>query len=133
MADGISTKIDMQYAEDKPVFLFCDCSLNKKYSFWNIQRVEAEKLIRKLKMFKQLTWNQFANLPRSKGLTPENSGSESFGMIDEQNTSLEKTMGQYHYFHFRIEEDGLFRVFGYQNMHYFCITHIDPKGIIHHS
>ncbi|MFH1454864.1 MAG: hypothetical protein ABIF22_00875 [bacterium] len=52
-------------------------------------------------------------------------------MIDEQNTSPEKLAEQY-YFHFRVEQRGLFRVFGYQKRQFFCITHIDKDGKIHH-
>ena len=37
-----------------------------------------------------------------------------------------------YYFHFRIEQNGKFRVFGYQKEQFFCITHIDRKGEIHH-
>jgi preprotein translocase subunit SecB len=71
-------------------------------------------------------------MPRESGLTPEKSGTESFGMIHEQNTSLEKVVEQY-YFHFRVEQKGVFRIFGYQKREFFCITHIDRDGIIHHS
>mgnify|MGYP001571944028 FL=1 len=80
----------------------------------------------------KLTWAQFATLPRESGITPENPDRESFAMIHKQNTSAKKLIEQY-YFHFRVEQKGLFRVFGYQRDQFFCITHIDYQGKIHHS
>lgn len=133
--DGFNTpsKINLQFAEYKVVFSICDCSLDKKYSFYyGLNRESSEKFLKKLKHLEQLTWSQLSALPREDGLTPEKTDAESFQMIHEQNTCPDKLVEQY-YFHFRVEKKGLFRVFGYQYKHYFCITHIDYKGRIHHS
>lgn len=77
-----------------------------------------------------MTWRQFAALDRKNGLTVEDKNSESFSMINEQNTSAQKIAEQY-YFHFRVDPVTKFRVFGYQKGKYFCITHLDPLGKIH--
>jgi hypothetical protein len=126
-----SSKIDLEYSEHKVLFLICDCSLDKNYSFWKLSKEQACDFIRRLKYLETLQWKQFANLPRDSGLTPEKSGTSSFDLIHDQNTSAEKLTEQY-YFHFRIEQRGLFRVFGYQRKQYFCITHIDRGGLVHH-
>ena len=123
------SKIDLRYAEEKIVFVICDCSLQKHYSFYGLSREEATKLIAKLKYIENYTWKQFANLDRTNGLTSEKPNTASFNMIHEQNSSVGKLVAQY-YFHFRVEKADLFRVFGYQKNHYFCITHIDPDGKI---
>ncbi len=132
--DGFDTpsKIDLRFTEHKIVFLICDCSLDKKYSFWKLTREQAEKLIERLRYLEKLTWKQLSALDRKHGLTTEKTTSDSFAMIDGQNTSGRNLTEQY-YFHFRVEKDGKFRVFGYQKDHYFCITHIDFDGVIHHS
>lgn len=130
MANEVSTKIDIQYAEKKIIFLICDCSLHKDYSFWKLSRNQAEMFIERLKYIEQLDWNQFSNLGREKGITSEISGTDSYEIINEQNTSPEKFIEQY-YFHFRIKHGEKFRVFGYQKRQYFCITHIDYEGKIH--
>lgn len=126
------SKIDLRYAEHKVLFLICDCSLDKHYSFWKLTREQAERFIKRLRYVEQLTWSQFSNLPRDgTGPTVEKYDTDSFNMIHNQNTSAEKIAEQY-YFHFRIEPRGLFRVFGYQKKQFFCITHIDYEGRIHH-
>jgi len=125
------TKFDLQYAEEKVRFSVCDCSLDKKYSFWCLNREQARRFIERLKHFEKLTWRQFANSSRENGLTPEKSGSPNFNLIHEQNTSESKLVEQ-HYFHFRVGQTGLFRVFGYQREQFFYITHIDPYGRINH-
>ncbi len=125
------SKIDLRFAEQKIIFLICDCSLDKNYSFWKLSREQAERFIKRLKHIEQLTWSQFSNLPRASGLTPEKSEDTSFDLIHGQNTAAEKLVEQY-YFHFRVEQTGLFRIFGYQKRQFFCITHIDRDGIIHH-
>jgi hypothetical protein len=125
------SKIDLGYSDEKVLFLICDCSLDKKYSFYSLTKEEAKQFIGRLRTIEGLSWSQFGALPREKGITTEKSGTESFGMIDEQNTSPEKITEQY-YFHFRVGGDK-FRVFGYQKKRYFCITHIDPQGKIHHT
>ena len=131
--DEISTKFDLEYAEFKVRFSICDCSLDKKLSFWKLDsREHAERFISRLKYLEKLTWTQFANLPRENGLTLEKPGTPNFKLIDRQNTS-EKKLIEPRYFHFRIEQKGLFRVFGYQYEQFFCITHIDPHGNINHS
>ena len=127
----ISTKFDLQYSESKIFFSISDCSLDRKYSFWCLDKEQAKKFINKLKHIEKLTWGQFANLERKKGLTVEKKDSKNFELIGEQNTSESKLVEQY-YFHFRIEQTGLFRVFGYQRNQVFYITHIDPNGKVNH-
>ena len=125
------TKIDLQYTESRVIFSICDCSLDKKYSFWCLNREEATKFLKKLQYIEKLTWGQFASLPQKNGITTEKPDSENFTLIHEQNSSARKIVEQY-YFHFRVEQTGVFRVFGYQRDHFFCITHIDPDGKINH-
>lgn len=134
--DGFNTasKIDLRYSEQKIVFTICDCSLDKKYSFYyGLNRETAEKFIDKLKHFELYEWRQLSGLDRKHGLTTERPGTDSYNMIDSQNNSPEKLTGEKYYFHFRIEQTGKFRVFGYQKKQFFCITHIDYKGQIHHD
>ena len=126
------SKIDARYAESKVLFSISDCTTAKNYSFWCLDRTQAEDLLKRLRYFEQLEWRQFGALDREHGLSVEKPDSESFKMIHEQNSSPEKLIEQY-YFHFRVEQKGLFRVFGYQKGRLFCITHIDPGGKIHHS
>jgi len=132
MNDPTPSKIDILHAESKVFFYFCDCSLNKKYSFYNLNKEESTKLIKKLKHIEQMTWKQWASLDRKNGLTKEIEGTNSFDMIQAQDSSEQQLAGVRHYFHFRIEQTNLFRIFGYQRGHFFCITHIDPSGDIHH-
>lgn len=132
MDDGETpTKFDLQFAEHKVCFSICDCSLDKKYSFWCLDREQATKFIDKLRHIEKLTWKQLASLPRKNGLTSEKQGSPNYDLIHGQNTSERKIVEQY-YFHFRVEQTGLFRIFGYQEAQFFCITHIDPDGRINH-
>ena len=125
------TKFDLQYAENKVRFSICDCSLDKKYSFYCLSREQAKKFLKKLRHIEKMQWKQFMSLPRKNGATSEKSGSENFNMIHEENTSERKVVEQY-YFHFRVEQTGLFRIFGYQIDQFFYITHIDPSGEINH-
>ncbi|MCX6719010.1 MAG: hypothetical protein NTZ38_01385 [Candidatus Taylorbacteria bacterium] len=131
--DGIMTpsKFDFQYAESTIIFRICDCSLDKKYSFYDISREQAERFIKRLQHIEKLTWKQFMALDREHGVTVEIKGSESFEMIDGQNTSANKLLERY-YYHFRVEQKGVFRIFGYQDKQFFHITHIDSAGKIHH-
>jgi hypothetical protein len=131
--DEITTpsKIDLRYAEQKVIFLITDCSLHKNYSFWNLTKIQAGDFIKRLHHIEKLTWSQFSSMPRENGITSEKRDTDSFNMIHEQNTTPEKFVEQY-YFHFRVEQRGLFRVFGYQKRQYFCITHIDYGGRVHH-
>ena len=125
------TKFDLQYTESKVIFSICDCSLDKKYSFWCLDREEATKFLKRLQHIEKLTWGQFASLPRKNGITTEKPDSENFTLVHNQNSSARKIVEQY-YFHFRVEQTDLFRVFGYQRDQFFCITHIDPDGKINH-
>ena len=125
------TKFDLLYTEHKVVFSICDCSLDKKYSFWCLNKEQATKFRDRLRHIEKLTWKQFASLPRKNGLTPEKSDSPNFDLIHSQNSSERKIVEQY-YFHFRVEQINLFRVFGYQRGQFFYITHIDPKGEVNH-
>ena len=128
---GTTTKIDLQYADKTVCFSIASCSLDKKYSLIGLTKEEVKKLIEKLKRFEEKTWKQLAAQPRKSGLTPERKGSKSFNLVDNQNPNKDKLLEQ-HYFHLRIEQKGLFRIFGYQKGHVFYITHIDRKGNIHH-
>ncbi|MDO8492736.1 MAG: hypothetical protein Q7S34_03800 [bacterium] len=125
------TKFDLQYTEYKVTFSICDCSLDKKYSFYSLNREEATKFLKRLQHIEKLTWGQFISLPRKNGVTAEKPNSENFNLIHGQNSSERKIVEQY-YFHFRVEQIDLFRVFGYQRGQLFCITHIDPDGKINH-
>lgn len=125
------TKFDLQYTESKVIFSICDCSLDKKYSFYSLNREEATKFLRRLQHIEKLTWGQFTSLSRKNGVTTEKSDSENFDLIHGQNSSEGKLVEQY-YFHFRVEQTDLFRVFGYQRGQFFCITHIDPDGRVNH-
>ena len=87
--------------------------------------------MKRLQHIEKLTWGQFIALPRESGLTPEKFGSEGFWIVDAQNSSERKLVERY-YFHFRIEQKGLSRVFVYQCDQFFCITHIDYQGKIYH-
>jgi hypothetical protein len=125
------SKFDFQYAESTVIFSICDCSLDKKYSFYNISREQAERFIGRLRHIEKLTWKQLMAMDREHGVTIEKSGSGSFEMVDGQNTSASKLLERY-YYHFRVEQKGVFRVFGYQHRQFFYITHIDSMGKIHH-
>ncbi len=125
------TKFDLQHSESNVVFSISDCSLGKKYSFWCLNKEQAKRFLARLIYVEKLTWSKFANLPRDKGVTSEKVGSDNFDLIHKQNTSASKLVEQY-YFHFRVEQRGLFRVFGYQRNQFFYITHIDPDGKINH-
>src|SRR3990167_8213968 len=102
------TKFDFQYTESKAIFSICDCSLDKKYSFYNLSREDATKFLKKLQRIEKLTWSQFTSIPRTNGVTTEKRGSENFNLIHGQNSSERKLVEQY-YFHFRVEPAGLFR------------------------
>jgi hypothetical protein len=131
--DGLTpSKIDSRYSEHKVLFSICDCSTGKNSSFYNITRIQAEEFLGRLKHIEKLEWRQLAALPRESGITVERPDSDSFNMINEQNSSLEKLTEQY-YFHFRVEQKGKFRIFGYQRGQLFCITHIDADGRVHHD
>ncbi len=125
------SKIDLLHAEKRVVFSISNCSLDKKYSFWKLNREQAKKFLSRLQYFERFTWKQLAALQRKNGLTTEKPDSDSFAMIDEQNTSGQ--IVEKYYFHLRIEQDRLFRIFGYQRGQFFSITHIDYNGRMHHS
>lgn len=125
------TKINLVYAEEMIHFSVCDCSLDKKYSFWCLSKEQAKEFLDKLKYVEQLTWKQFSSFPRENGLTLEKSRSPNFDLINTQSTYEGNLIEQY-YFHFRVGKTKLFRVFGYQKQQFFCITHIDPNGKINH-
>ena len=128
---GPATKIDLQSADEKICFSITDCSLDKKYSFWSLNKNQATALLKQLNHIEKLTWKQFSNLSRQNGITPEKPGTPNFNIIDEESTAMENITEKY-YFHFRVKKTGLFRVFGYQKKQFFCITHIDPDGRINH-
>ncbi len=132
--DTTSKRIDFNYSDHGVVFSIRDCSLDGKYSFWKMDKKEAERLIKRLGYFENMTWRQFSALPREKGITKEKKNTESFEMIKNQDSSTKKIAGETYYFHFRVSgTKKTFRVFGYQERHFFCITHIDREGRIHHK
>lgn len=124
------SKIDLRFTESKVVCSISDCSTHKRFSFWSLNRKQAEALVQRLKHIERLTWRELSALDRERGLTPEKSDSDSFAMIHEQNSCERKLLEQY-YFHIRIEQKGSFRIFGYQNGSCFYITHIDPNHSVH--
>lgn len=132
--EGIDTtpsKIDLRYAEQTVVFTISDCSLDKKYSFYTLTKEEAGRFLSCLKHLEEMSWSMLAGLDRKHGLTVEKETSDSYEMIDAQNMSGQIT--EKYYYHLRVEQTGKFRVFGYQQGRFFCITHIDKGGIIHHT
>ena len=131
MSTEAQTKIDLEFADSSVVFGISSCSSHKKHSFWVLVRIEAEEFLGKLRYFEQMTWKQFGALPRENGLTSEIQGTGSYNMIDQQNNSASKLVER-RYFHFRVKQKSLFRVLGYQYKNIFYITHLDPKGILHH-
>jgi len=132
----ISTKVDINFFEKEVRFLISRCSVNKKQSFYyKIDREKAKKMIDCLKHLEKMTWSQFSAIDRKLkgGLTREFIGSDSFKMIEEQDDSEDKIMGEKYYFHFRVDPNTKFRIFGFQKKEFFCITHIDPNGDIQHD
>lgn len=127
-----SSKIDLRYSDEFVAFRISDCSLDKSYSFYKLTREQAERLIQRIRHVEKMTWRQLSGLSREDGITTEKPSSESYSLIDQQNTQAEKLFEKY-YFHLRIEKVGLFRIFGYQCGVFFCITHIDYQGKIHHG
>jgi len=125
------SKFDLLYAESNIVFTISDCSPDKGYSFWNLDKEHAKRFLKRLQYIEKHTWKQFMALSREAGATLERFGSESFNMIDARNTSFQ--MVEKYYFHFRVDKVDKFRVFGYQRGQFFSITHIDYQGEIHHS
>jgi hypothetical protein len=65
------TKIDLQYTEFRVIFSICDCSLDKEYSFWRLDREQATRFLKRLQYIEKLTWGQFASLPQKNGITIE--------------------------------------------------------------
>lgn len=126
----VSSKINIQYSESNIIFGISRCCCDKKYSFFGLDKNEAENLVKRLQHIEQMTWKQFSSLDRDLGITPEIPDSKTFNMIDNQNSSETKLMERY-YFHFRVKNRDLFRVFGYQYKNIFYITHLDPKGELH--
>jgi len=78
MDDQAPSKIDLRHTESRVVFSISDCSLNKNYSFYGLNREEATKLIKRLQHIEKMTWGQLIGLPRKSGLTLEKSGSDEF-------------------------------------------------------
>src|SRR3990167_3539109 len=89
------TKSDLQYAETKVRFSICDCSLDKKYSFWCLNKEQATKFLNRLRYIEKLKLKEFANLPRKNGVTPEKSGSPNFDLIHAQSTYEGNIVEQY--------------------------------------
>src|SRR5258708_5343542 len=81
------SKIDLRFAESKVIFLICECSLDKKLSFYSLNREEATRFIKRLKHIEKMTWGQFAAVDRKVGITSENPNTESFEMVHSHNTS----------------------------------------------
>ncbi len=130
-SSNISSKIDLEFSEHKIVFAISDCSLKKKFSFYNLNKSMAKEFVSCLKKIEKMTWGQFSGLNRKNGLTVEDPDSDNFKMIDQENSSIDQLVEK-HYFHFRVKKDDLFRVFGYQRKQFFYITQIDPGGKKNH-
>jgi hypothetical protein len=132
MLTEVSTKIDLEYAESYVIFGITSCSADKKYSFWKLDnRNQAEDFLSRLQHYEKMTWKQLSSLPRETGLTVETEGSKSYEMIDSQNRNASKLIEK-RYFHFRVKDRDLFRVFGYQDKNIFYITHLNTNGDLHH-
>ena len=86
------TKFDLQYTESKIIFSICDCSLDKKYSFYNLSREEATKFLKRLQHIEKLTWGQFTSLSRKNGVTNEKPDSGNFDLIHGQNSSAKNLL-----------------------------------------
>lgn len=126
-----STKIDLRYANEDIAFRISDCCTKNKYSLSKLSRNEAKEFVNSLKEQEKKTWKQLSANLRNTGLTSERPNTNSYQMIDEENSSPSKITGEKYYFHFRTKATGVYRVFGYQWKKYFFITHIDTKGKIH--
>lgn len=126
------SKIDLQYADSTVIFRFHDCCLKKGRSFYDLSRDQATVLLERIRYIERLTWRQLSGLGRKDGLTVEIPNSETYALIEEQNSS-DRLLVERHYFHIRVEKSDTFRLFGYQYKEFFCITHIDPIGRFHHS
>lgn len=130
----VSTKIDLNYSEERVVFSICNCSLDKDFSFYKLSKREAKRFLKTLKKYERMEWRQLSSLPRKNGITKEKPGTKSYEMIKEKDKSGSQVTGEPYYFHFRVDgTDNPFRVFGYQEERFFHITHIDREGNIHHS
>ena len=128
------TKIDLEFKDQAVRFAISSCSTDKKYSFYSLQRKDAEHLVKQLQYLEKYTWAQWLGLRREEGgLTVERDA--SWRLINEQNKDLLIDSSYFqdkkYYFHFRADKSGTFRVFGYQYKQFFCVTHLDPKGKVH--
>lgn len=91
--------------------------------FKRLKKDEQIKVERRLKNFAKKTWREMVQMPREKGLTPENLNSESY----------KKTVGRsklshtkIYPFHIRVPSiSKKFRIFGYQHKDVFYVTQID--------
>jgi hypothetical protein len=125
-------KIDFTYADYSVVFSITHCSSHKDFSLIKLKKEDVSQLLTSLYKIEKYTWRQWADEPRNKnGITSEIPGTNSFDAIDNQSYSLNPLTDEKYFFHFRAEQKGTFRVFGYQDANIFRITHIDPQGKMH--
>ncbi len=122
-------KFNAKHASDLFTFDTKHCSKIKKYSLESLTSEQRDQLYKRLGHFSKMTWHTLISLSEKSGLTVDKEGTESFQAIENQKPRL--VLEEY-YFHFRVEQTGKFRVFGYQDRAKFCITHVDPKGNMHY-
>jgi hypothetical protein len=97
-----------------------------------LKKQDVETFLGALQKIERFTWQQWAHEDQTKnGIKQEIPGTNSFDAIDKQSYSLNPLTDEKYFFHFRAEQKGTFRVFGYQDANIFRITHIDPQGKMH--
>ena len=113
-------KTDFNYLEHKFCYQF---NHHGKKEYEKLKKDEKNKVKERLKNFAKKTWREMVQMPREKGLTPENLNSESY----------KKTVGRsklshtkIYPFHIRVPSiSKKFRIFGYQRKDVFYVTQID--------
>ena len=121
---------DFKYAECLVVFSFEHCYRGKKYSRKSLDLNQLKMLKDRLNEIEQQTWGELMKKGKTTGVRKEKNGSSSWKMINKLRPTQ---LSSDYFFHFRVGGKSAFRVFGYQYHEVFFITHIDPKGKIHHK
>ncbi len=125
-----TVRYDLKYAKHKIVFSETYCHRGK-YSRKSLDENQKAMLDDRLKHIEGETWETFMSKGEKSGVTPERKGSKSYKKINEYKSKASSLPSDDYFFHFRVGAASVFRVFGFQYRHEFCITHIDPKGKIH--
>ena len=124
-----STKIDLEFADALIVFRIGSCTSDKKLTLSNLEKSECEKFLKRINFFETMTWKNILARPREDGITLEKHETDSYKMIQEQDSREGKDFLANYYFHIRVDQK--IRVFGYQDRYYFYITHIDTNHSVH--